>query len=616
MTVSPDADSTPASEPEYDVLVARDVWVPLRDGVRLAADVYLPARGFDRAPGTHPALLIRTPYDKNGSAATGAYYARRGYALVAQDVRGRYASEGEFFAFADEAEDGYDTVEWVAGQPWCNGKVGTLGASYCAAVQSALACLRPPGLAAMVVQFGPSSYYHSSMRHNGVLELRFLVYAFSMAASSREAAANPGLRRVLNEAASHAWDYIRSGPIREGSTPLHLVPSYENWAVDILTRAAYDDFWRSPGFGPKPHYDAHADVPTLYVGGWYDTYTRSTVENFRALTGRQQTPVHALLGPWTHGGVGAGEAGDATFRPAGDIDFEAVRLRWFDEWVKGMDRGLTDEDPVTYFVIGAGAPVADTAGKIAKGGEWRTARTWPPPEARETRIFLRGGGALDASPPTDEDPTSTSYVFDPRDPVPTIGGNLSAMPLPAGMFDQRNDPRFPESGGNGLPLAARRDVLTFVSTPYEKGIELAGPVVVELYVSTDGPDTDFTAKLLELCPSSAAHPGGLALNLTDGIARLRYRNGYEQEELAEPGKVYRLCFELYPTAIRVRARHRLRLDVSSSNYPRFELNPNTGGTLGEDRLLRVAENTVHHSPQYPSSVVVHVLDASVSPPDE
>ena len=611
MTVPPDADATPASEPQYDVLVARGVWTPLRDGVRLASDVYLPARGFDRAQGTHPALLIRTPYDKNASAATGTYYAKRGYVLVTQDVRGRYASEGEFFAFADEAEDGYDTVQWVAEQPWCNGKVGTLGASYCAAVQSALACLAPPALAAMVVQFGPSSYYDSSMRHNGVLELRFLVYAFSMAATSREAAANPGLRRVLSEAAAHAWDYIRSGPIREGSTPLHLVPSYEKWAIDILTHAAYDDFWRSPGFGPKPHYDAHADVPTLYVGGWYDTYTRSTVENFQALAGRQQTAVHALIGPWTHGGVGVGEAGDATFRPAGDVNFETVRLRWFDQWLKNMDRGLTEQDPVTYFMMGAGTPPTDTPGKIAKGGEWRAACQWPPPEARETPVFLRGGGILDPSPPADGEQASTGYAFDPRDPVPTIGGNLSAMPLPAGMFDQRNDPRFPESGGNGLPLATRRDVLTFVSAPYEEDLELAGPVVVQLYVSTDGPDTDFTAKLLELCPPSPAHPGGAALNLTDGIARLRFRNGYEQEELGEPGKVYRLRFELYPTACRIRKGHRLRLDVSSSNYPRFELNPNTGGTLGEERRLRTAQNTVHHSPQQPSSLLLHVLAGKV-----
>jgi len=589
------------------VLVARDATIPMRDGVPLAADIYLPAEGVDRVPGACPVLLLRTPYDKAGASASGMFYARRGYIFMAQDVRGRYASEGEFFPFADEGPDGVDTVAWIREQAWCNGKVGTLGGSYCAADQSALASLNPPGLTAMVVEDGPSSYYHSSMRHNGVLELRFLVYAMSMAASGREAAADPGLRRVLEQAAGHAWDYIRTGPLRAGTTPLHLVPSYERWAIEVLTRARYDEFWRSPGFGPAPYYDQHADVPTLYVGGWYDTYTRGTIENFVALSRCKERPVHLLMGPWTHGQTGVGQAGDATFRSGGGVGFESVRLRWFDQWLKGRDMGLGESDPVTYFVMGTNGGKAGASGAIDMDGEWRTGKAWPPAEGHQATFYLHGDGGLSESVPYAGQPAQTTFTFDPRSPVPTIGGNLSAMPLPAGAFDQKSDPRFPESGGNGVPLAARPDVLVYATPPLPRPLAIAGPITVELYVSTDGPDTDFTAKLVDVHPASAEHPGGLAVNLTDGIARLRFRNGYETEELAVPGEVYRLGFELFPTACVLPVGHRLRLDVSSSNYPRFELNPNTGETLGKHRTTRSAQNTVHHGAERPSAVRLWVL---------
>ena len=595
------------SKSEHEVLIAPNVVIPFRDGVVSRADIYFPGRSVDRLEDPLPAVLIRTPYDKGGSAAIGTYYAKRGYIFVAQDVRGRYASEGEFVSFADEGEDGYDTVVWLSNQPWCNGKVGTLGASYCAAVQSALASFDPPGLSAMIVQFGPASYFHSSMRQNGALEVRFLVYAFTMAATSREATANPGLRRILTEASEHVWDYLRAGPIQPGTTPLKLVPNYEQWAIDIQRRGTYDDFWRRPGFGPRPYYDQHADVPTLYVGGWYDTYTRGTLENYLALSRKQTAPVHVLMGPWTHGGVGVGEAGDAVFGPQGSIDFEAVRLRWMDQWLKGVDTGLGNEQPVTYFMMGAGAPLPAEPGRITKGGEWRKAPTWPPPHAQDMRFHLRGDGALSTTLPQEKENQTTSFPFDPAHPVPTIGGNLSALPLPAGMFDQCNDARFPQSGGDGIPLATRRDVLTFITPPLEKDLDIAGPVIADLYVSSDAPDTDFTAKLLEIHPPSPAHPGGVAANLTDSIARLRFREGYAEEVLGEPGTIYHLTFELFPTACRIPVGHQLRVDISSSNYPRFDLNPNTGGTLGVEPRLRTAENTVHHSPEHASSIVLSLL---------
>ncbi len=593
-------------EATHDVVVQTDVRIPLRDGVQLAADLYLPAAGGQPAPGRRPTLLLRTPYDRHGATGSARYFAQRGYAVALQDVRGRHGSDGEFYAFAHEGPDGYDTIEWLAAQPWCDGQVGTFGQSYEAAVQSAAASLAPPHLAAMVVTYGPSSYYHSSMRHNGALEQRFVVYAFSMIVTSREAAADPALKTIAERAAGRVWDYLQPGAVRRGETALRHFPTYEQWCLDLLSRAAYDDWWRLPGFGPRPYYDQHADVPTLYVGGWYDSYTRSTVENYLALAPRQRTPVHLLMGPWHHGGVGQPVAGDATFAPDGGLPhYDALRLQWFDQFLLGLPTALATTAPVKYYVMGGGAgPRADTP-EIEHGGEWRGAGQWPPPEVTLTPYYLHGDGRLDPAAPADAD-ASTAYVFDPTDPVPSIGGQNSAINIPPGAFDQRQDPRFHGCSGDAS-LADRPDVLVFTTPPLAAAVELAGPVTARLWVSTDGPDTDFTAKLLDVYPPSPGHPDGVAMNLTDSIARLRFRNGYEREELAVPGEVYELVFELYPTANHFAAGHQLRVDISSSNWPRFDLNPNTGGPLGSERTTRPATNRLYHDRSRPSHLVLPVM---------
>lgn len=594
------------SPPAYEALGERDVMVPMRDGVRLATDIYFPAREGHKIPGQYPVVLERTPYDKSNAAAIGRYYAERGYVAAVQDVRGRYQSQGAFYPFAHEGPDGYDTVEWLAAQPWCNGKVGTLGQSYDAAVQSALAALTPPHLAAMIVTYGPASYFHHSMRHNGALELRFFVYAFLMASTSREALRDPTIKAALDQAYANIWDWVRHFPLRRGATPLTLVPSYEQWCLDIMTRATYDDYWRQPGYGPMPWYDQHADVPTLYIGGWYDSYTRATITNFVELSRRQQAPVHLLMGPWTHGAVGQPVAGDACFLPDGGLsDYEATRLRWFDHHLKGLPTGLDQEPPVRYFVMGGGPGPEDTGRRVRVGGQWRTADHWPPAGYQPSRFYLHPDGSL--SPQAASQPAEpTRYQFDPADPVPTIGGNLSAIPIPAGAFDQRNDPRFQGVRGN-LPLSARNDVLVFQTEPLSEDLVIAGPIEVVLYVSTDGLDTDFTAKLIDVYPPSPSYPAGCALNLSDSVMRLRFRNGFAAEELAQPGEIYQLRFELYPTAVRFVAGHRIRVDISSSNWPRFDVNPNTGGPVGVERRRRVACNALYHDPAHPSHVVLPVI---------
>jgi uncharacterized protein len=595
------------SAPQFDVIVEANVMVPLRDGVCVATDLYFPARGGVKAEGRFPVIMTRTPYDKTNHGATGRFYAERGYVFAGQDVRGRWKSEGEFYAFAHEGADGYDAVEWLAAQPWCNGRVGTMGASYEAAVQSALASLNPPHLATMIVTFGPSSFYHCSMRHNGALEQRFFVYAFSMLTTSKEAQADAVLKAAADEAAGNIWDWIRAGTVREGTSPLRLFPSYERWCLDLLTKVTYDEYWQQPGYGPRPYYDQHADVPTLYVGGWYDTYTRATIENFVELSKRQKAPVHLLMGPWHHGGVGVPAAGDVDFQPDGGLPhYESVRLQWFDQHLKDLPTKYAEADPVRYFLMGGGRGLEGGTKAIEHGGEWHSETAWPPADVTPTPFYFHADGTLSTALP-EAASASTSYQFDPADPVPTIGGNLSAMPVPPGGYDQRNDPRFPFAKGT-MPLSARADVLCFESAPLEKDLIVAGPLAVKLWVATDGADTDFTAKLMDVYPAGGAYPAGCALNLADSIGRLRFRNGFEREELAEPGEVYELSFELYPTANRFLKGHRIRVDISSSNFPRFDVNPNTGGPLGQERRLRVAGNTLHHDASRPSHIVLPVSE--------
>ncbi len=595
-----------ANEP----LIRHDLMMPLRDGVRLANDIYFPP-GWSEDDAPLPVILARTPYDKRAMVEMATGSARHGYIFVAQDVRGRYQSEGEFYPFAHEGPDGYDAVEWLAAQTWCNGKVGTIGQSYVAAVQNALASLNPPHLSAMVVTYGPSSYYHHAMRHNGALELRFFVYAFMMASTSREAQADPVLKAALDEAHANIWDYVRSCPIQPGETPLALVPSYERWLLDILRHARYDEHWRQPGFGPLSHYDQHADVPTLYIGGWYDSYTRATIENFVELSARQTEAVHLLMGPWTHAGAGVGRSGDATFEPHASLDdYLGLRLAFFDRFIKGESADFGQKRTVRYFLMGGGpgpadGPSAEGAAEIRHGGEWRETDRWPPEDCEPTDFYLHLDGGLSTEPPTEKS-GATSWTFDPADPVPTIGGNLSALGVEPGGYDQRNDSRFPFTEGT-LPLSTRRDVLCFQTEPLENEVTIAGPIEAVLYVSTDAPDTDFTAKLLDIYPPCEAYPAGCALNLTDSIMRLRFRNGYQREDLARPGEVYELRFELYPSANRFVAGHRIRVDISSSNFPRFELNPNTGGAPGRDRRLCIAQNTLHHDATRPSRIVLPVL---------
>ena len=596
---------------EYDVLCEQRVMMPMRDGVKLATDIYFPAVDGRRAAGRFPVLLERTPYNKRGSGAVtnGKYFARRGYVCAVQDVRGRFESEGEWYAFAKEAPDGYDTVQWIAEQPWSDGQVGTLGSSYSGSDQSALATLDPPGLATMVVGVGASNYYHCSMRQNGALEQRFHVYVFRMACTSKEAQADPDLRAALEKAFDEEMPQIVDRyPLREGATILSRLPSYERWAIDILTRGDYDDYWKQRGYAISEYYEEHADVPTMYIGGWYDSYARATCENFVALSRMKQTDQRLVMGPWTHGGWEVTFAGDADFGTESHIHLNDFRLQWFDHYLKGMHTAVAGWSPVTIFTMDPGGRQdRDNADRLVHGGRWRSEPDWPLPGTAFEPYYIHGDGSLSPEKPVAGAAGPTTYTFDPKDPVPTMGGGLSAADviMRAGAYDQRGRLDF-HGFTDTLPLNSRADVLSFQTPVLEEDVEVTGPIQMHLWAASSAVDTDFTAKLLDAYPS--------------GGRRLRRGAGDQRYGLDHPGKVPQRVGEagdddsrravrvrlraVYPTSYVFRAGHRIRLDVSSSNWPRFDVNPNTGGPLGLERSYQVAVQSVFHDAERPSHVLL------------
>jgi putative CocE/NonD family hydrolase len=417
----------------------------------------------------------------------------------------------------------------------------------------------------------------------------------------------------------HAWNEIRSWlahlPPKPGVTPLRHVPSYERWLLDIWQHADYDEYWAArPGYSIEGLYERHADVPVYFCGGWYDSYARSTVTNYVELSRRKSGPIRLIMGPWIHGGANLdlSYSGDAEFGPDAPLGYDQFRLRWFDEVLRGASRGAGDgargAAPVQIFVMGGGSGrKVPGSGKLDVGGRWRTEREWPLARTEYTPFYLQpGGGLAPHSPPAAAAPTR--YVFNPGDPVPTIGGNISVGYdiMPGGGFDQRGGPEVYGSRDR-LPLSARRDVLVFSTPPLARDVEVTGTVVVHLWAASSALDTDFTAKLIDVYPPNPDYPDGYELNIGDSITRARYRGGRERPELLEPGRPYEFTITLYPTSVVFRRGHRIRLHVSSSNFPRFDVNPNTGGPLGIEQASETATQTVYHDAARPSRVVLPII---------
>ena len=576
-----------------DVLVQNDVMMSTRDGVNLATDVYLPVGN----KGQLPAILMRTPYGKKGYISTAKAFASQGYGVVVQDVRGRYGSEGEFYIYINEGKDGYDALEWIASRQWCNGNVGTYGGSYLAATQNALAVYRPPHLKTMFVVVGTSNYAEDGVGRGGAFALLHnMVYTLRLASQGKEAQKDERVGIALRTAYKDLPDWLSAAPLSNIS-PLKWAPSYQLWYSDWRKHAVYDDYWKQIGYNFEEHHSHFPNVPIYFIGGWYDIFKRGTLKNFSGLSQRNSL-TKLLMGPWTHS-TGIRSAGDVDFGPKAILSIEEEALRWFDQFLKGKNLGILDEPPVKYFLMGGGNGNRDDIGRLQSGGTWKTALTWPPHGFRCQKLYLHREGGLVLTAPKSK--TEHRFQYDPRNPVPTVGGNID--------FGKHLVPRGPQNqtppanyfaAKNQLPLSARHDVLTFETPPLEKNLEVTGPIQVILWVSSDAKDTDFTAKLMDVYPPSDHYPAGYAMNLEDGILRMRFRTSRKKEVLMKPGKVYRIMIDLWATSNLFRKGHRIRLDISSSNFPFYDRNPNTGEVLGRHTHSVNALNTVYLGPKYPS----------------
>jgi uncharacterized protein len=610
--------------PDYRLM--SDVMVAMRDGVHLATDVYLPVTP---APGSRfPVILERTPYNKTapsrsertpanptplGRAAVAAFFTRRGYAVVYQDCRGRYKSEGEFVKYLSDGNDGYDTCAWIMKQPWCNGKIATMGLSYAAHTQGALGSAGAPGVVAMFLDSGGfSNAYQDGIRQGGAFELKQATWAFNQALESPELQKDPAKLAAMK--AIDIKDWFRRMPWRRGNSPVSLAPDYESYLFEQWEHGDFDGYWKQLGIYGEGFYDRYVDAAMVHMSSWYDAYTRTATDNYIGLSKRKRGPVRLIMGPWTHGDRQLTYVGDVDFGPNATVDgnlatdFLTLRLRWFDRWVKGVENGVDAEPAVRIFVMGGGTGRRNSAGRLDHGGRWRSERDWPIPDTDWTPYYCGRDGSLSTAKPNDGE-AYREYRFDPAHPVPTIGGTVtSGQPvMVGGAFDQREGPRFFGSAEPYRPLAERPDVLVFQTPPLARAVEVTGPIEARLWIASDCPDTDFTIKLVDVYPPNADYADGFAMNVADGILRVRYRDSWEHPTLMTPGTVYAIRVTAFPTSNLFAQGHRIRLDISSSNFPHFDVNPNTGEPEARATSSRIATNRVYLDATRPSHVILPVI---------
>tara|TARA_Y100000994_G_scaffold152417_1_gene124815 strand:- start:3347 stop:5215 length:1869 start_codon:yes stop_codon:yes gene_type:complete len=619
----------------HNVTINKDIKIQMRDGVNLYTDIYFPSDENHKPIYDLPILLERTPYDKKALNLTQRYnhFCQNGYIVITQDCRGCYASEGELYFLTQEAEDGADTLDWIGKQNWFNGPVGTFGTSYQAWTQSAAATQNPKFLNAMIVNMGGSNAFTSTVRQSGAMELRFIAWAFWHSALNT----NKDLKNIETDFALNNYSFenlLNNWPIKKGLTPLSLVPSYEKWAFDILTKTKYDEFWKHPGFAIDEYWNEHPDIPMIYVGGWYDSYTRATLENYDGLSKLKNSEVKVIIGPWTHGTTQPEltYSGDLEFGKEASIgSFSDFHLAWYNKWFKNnSESDYLYKNPIKLFVMGSGDGHKTKEGRIFHGGFWREEQEWPLKRSKFTKFYLDSNNNLSSTQSSNSN-ESITFAYDPSNPVPTIGANISSLAglrpidskvrspheVPAaarrynivepGGFNQKQEKRFYGTKEPYSNLSERLDVLTFQSELLSKDTEITGPIEATLYVSSDCVDTDFTVKLIDVYPSTKDFPDGFSLNLTDGIIRMRYRNSFTKEEFMKENEVYKVKIILYPTSNIFKKGHRIRVDVSSSNYPKFDFNPNTGEPIGLNKQQTVANNSVHFSEKYPSHITLPIV---------
>ena len=568
------------SQPVHEVRFLYDLKVPMRDGVKLSADVFLP-----RSRGSFPVILHRTPYENNHERwiKWGIWFAKRGYAYVSQDCRGRFESEGTFYAYHQEGADGYDTLEWIVRQPWCSGKIGTSGRSYGGLTQWQLAPLRSPHLTAMSPHVPPVEYFADYHYMGGAFQ-QALSMSAAIVFSTNQAMGRDGSADLYNNSR-----FFRRLPLIDVDVEAigRVIPFYRDW----LAHPTNDDYWE-----PITNADKYGeiDVPIYTQAGWFDPYVASTMRSWAGVTEQGATALarrsqKVYIGPWTHGMPESSKLADLDFGPAALISIWEEDLRWFDYWLKGVDNGMMAEPPIRLFVMGR--------------NQWRFEQEWPLARTEFTPYYLHshgranslvGHGSLSPEPPGAEPPDR--YDYDPEQPIPSIGGNNSMgnwsekaeEPIIPGPVDQR-------------PLERRDDILVYTSPVLEAELEITGPITLVLYAASSARDTDFTAKLMDVFPT------GHSMNLSEGIIRARYRYGWEKMELLERGEVAEYRMEMAPTSYVFKQGHRLRLDISSSNFPRFSRNLNTGEDVATGIRIEIAHQTIFHATQFPSHILLPVI---------
>ena len=599
-----------ARETPANVVVQTNVMVPMRDGVKLATDLYLPAEDGKPVEGKFPVILTRLPYNKDGSTKHGEYFAQHGYAFVAQDTRGRYASEGVWHWMTDDGPDGVDCAAWIGKQSWSNGKIGMMGTSYVGGTQHAMALAGAPELATVIPVDAASNPGVQSMRNAGAFEMRFWNWIMLNAGKGSRASHDPATAAMLKEMADNRLHYLFNLPLRRGTTPLRFAPEYEDWLVEAMRDGKDDAFWAQNNIIDQA--DRYKDIPVYLVGGWYDSWAGNTSANFQALSKTLKSDVYLIMGPWIHGQQARSTHGQVDFgNDAAIADELAWRLEWYDHALKGADNTVGKAAPfatkVRIFVMGTGDGHKTDKGLLYHGGSWRDEKEWPLARTKATSYHFGADGKLSEEKPTAKQ-SSTSFTFDPKQPVPTIGGNISSGDgiMLQGAWDQRGGPHI-WNWTLPLPLSARNDIIVFQTEPLTEDIEVTGEITVKLWASSSAVDTDFTAKLVDVYPASAEWPGGFDLNIADGIVRARFRDSLKEEKLMQPGTVYPITVRLYPTSNVFKKGHRIRVDISSSNFPRFDVNPNTGEPLNDHRRVRSAVNTIHHDAEHPSHIVLPVI---------
>ncbi len=570
-----------------NILIEKNVLTPMRDGVLLATDLY---RNAD-CP-VAPVLVMRLPYDKerfvNPETMT---LVQAGFHVVIQDSRGRFASQGEFQAAQQEINDSVDCYTWVAQQPWCNGHIGTFGTSYVGQVQWLASPQMPDAVGALAVLLAPVDHYSDIAYRGGVLNLGSMLFWCSrMALGEQE-------RRIAAGAATPAA--LQSQAMALGNLanlyhelPLAGMPHLQGvspYFFDWINHPTYDDFWRSI----DARNFAQINKPVLHIGGWYDIFLNGSLQGYIGMrrgaeSAEARNRQKLVVGPWSHGTnwTSSYHEMDYGMHASGEaVNLTGLQLRWLERWVKEIPNGIDQEPPVRIFVMGI--------------NQWRDEADWPLPDTRYTPYYLHsnghantlsGDGTLSPLPPNDE-PADT-FIYDPLNPVPSIGGaNLMPFASSIGPRDQQQ-------------VETREDVLIFSTPVLPQNIEVTGPITAHLYVSSSAPDTDITCKLVDV------HPDGRAILLTDGILRLRYRYSFTASTLLQPDEIVPIAIDLWSTSNVFLAGHRLRIEVSSSCFPKFARNSNTGGNVATEsrEQYQVAVNRVYHDADHPSHILLPIIE--------